>query len=59
MPECLVKRIPNHSEAADITGVYDRYSYDREKRKALEQRNRRLRAIRLSQRAGKVIRFGR
>ena len=34
VPRLVVKRILNHSEAADITGVYESYSYDREKKKA-------------------------
>jgi hypothetical protein len=55
-----VKRILNHSEKDDITGVYDRYSYDRVKKKALDQWDRRLQAILTKQTAPKkVIRFGR
>ena len=36
-----VKRILNHVER-DVTGIYDRYSYDSEKREALEAWARRL-----------------
>ena len=35
VPRFIVARILNHSESRDITGVYDRYSYDREKRAAM------------------------
>jgi integrase len=60
VPRLVVKRILNHSEKDDITGVYDRYSYDREKKKALDQWERRLQAILTKQTAPKkVVRFGR
>jgi integrase len=45
VPRLVVSRILNHSEDGDITGVYDRYGYDREKKKALDQWNKRLKAI--------------
>ena len=39
-----VKKILNHAER-DVTAVYDRHSYDPEKRAALEAGGRRLEAI--------------
>ena len=39
-----VKKILNHAER-DVTAVYDRHSYDPEKRSALEAWGRRLEAI--------------
>ncbi|RPH32137.1 site-specific integrase [bacterium] len=44
IPRITVKRILNHIEK-DVTGIYDRYSYDREKREALEAWRRRLMLI--------------
>ena len=35
VPRIIVARVLNHSESRDITGVYDRYSYDREKQAAM------------------------
>jgi integrase len=35
VPRFVVSRILNHSEEKDITSVYDRYSYDAEKRAAM------------------------
>lgn len=32
----IVKRILNHSEGNDVTGIYDRYAYDNEKRLAMD-----------------------
>lgn len=37
-------RILNHTDRA-VTGIYDRYSYDKEKRKALQKWDRKLRQI--------------
>ena len=45
VPRFLISRILNHSEAKDMTSVYDRYSYDAEKKAALEFWNRRLTAV--------------
>jgi hypothetical protein len=39
-----VKKILNHAER-DVTAIYDRHSYDPEKRKALEAWGRRLEEI--------------
>ncbi len=36
VPRFLISRILNHSQERDITSVYDRYSYDAEKRAAME-----------------------
>ena len=41
IPRLTVKRILNHVER-DVTDIYDRYSYDAEKREALEAWARRL-----------------
>ncbi len=34
VPRLVVKKILNHVES-DVTSIYDRYSYDKEKREAL------------------------
>ena len=39
-----ISKVLNHAER-DITGVYDRYSYDKQKRRALEKWERKLRSI--------------
>jgi len=44
IPRLTVKKILNHAER-DVTAVYDRHSYDPEKRTALEAWGRRLEAI--------------
>jgi integrase len=44
IPRLTVKRILNHAES-DVTAIYDRYSYDSEKRLALERWERELRRI--------------
>jgi hypothetical protein len=36
VPRFVISRILNHSEEKDITSVYDRYSYDAEKKAAME-----------------------
>lgn len=38
----IVKRILNHSEGNDVTAVYDRYTYDIEKRQAMDAWGERL-----------------
>ena len=45
VPRFIVARVLNHSEDRDITGVYDRYSYDREKRAAMVFWAKQLRAM--------------
>jgi integrase len=45
VPRFVISRILNHSEEKDITSVYDRYSYDAEKRAAMEFWNRPLAAV--------------
>jgi hypothetical protein len=45
IPRLYVSKILNHSEAGDITAIYDRHSYDKEKREALERWNAKLEAI--------------
>jgi integrase len=45
VPRFVISRILNHSEEKDITSVYDRYSYDAEKKAAMEFWNRQLTAI--------------
>jgi len=47
----------NHSEEKDITSVYDRYSYDAEKRAAMEFWNRPLTVILKGKSASTVSRF--
>lgn len=44
VPRLVIKKLLNHAET-DVTAVYDRASYDREKRQALETWSRRLDAI--------------
>lgn len=51
-----VQKILNHKESG-ITAVYDRHSYDQEKRKALETWARKLEAIINDDSTGKVVRF--
>jgi len=45
VPRFVISRILNHSEEKDITAVYDRYSYDAEKKAAMDFWSRRLTAI--------------
>jgi len=45
VPRFIISRILNHSTERDITGVYDRYSYDAEKRAAIEFWGRQLAAV--------------
>ena len=45
VPRFIVSRILNHSVDKDITGVYDRYSYDREKQAAMRLWAKQLAAI--------------
>ncbi len=57
VPRFVISRILNHSEDKDITSVYDRYSYDAEKRAAMEFWNRQLAAILKGKAARSVRRF--
>ena len=53
IPRSVVQKILNHVESG-VTAVYDRYSYDKEKKGAMVKWGRRLQEI-LSGKAGKVI----
>ena len=53
IPRSVVQKILNHIEQG-VTAVYDRYSYDKEKRNAMMKWDRRLQAI-LSGETGKII----
>ncbi|HMJ87279.1 MAG TPA: integrase arm-type DNA-binding domain-containing protein [Vicinamibacterales bacterium] len=57
VPRFVISRILNHSEEKDITSVYDRYSYDAEKRAAMEFWNRQLAAVLKGKSALSVRRF--
>jgi integrase len=57
VPRFVIGRILNHSEDKDITSVYDRYSYDAEKRAAMEFWNRQLMAVLKGKSALSVRRF--
>jgi integrase len=57
VPRFVISRILNHSEEKDITSVYDRYSYDAEKRAAMEFWNRQLSAILKGKSALSIRRF--
>jgi len=53
IPRSVVQKILNHVETG-VTAVYDRYSYDKEKKSAMTKWDRRLEAI-LSGKTGKII----
>ena len=57
VPRLVVGRILNHVER-DITSVYDRHSYDNEKKTALAKWERRLREIVAGKKASKVVPIG-
>jgi integrase len=57
VPRFVISRILNHSEEKDITSVYDRYSYDAEKKAAMEFWNRQLSAVLKSRSASMAGRF--
>jgi integrase len=59
VPRFVISRILNHSEEKDITSVYDRYSYDAEKKAAMEFWNRRLTVILKGKSGTSVRRFSR
>ena len=50
----VVKKVLNHADS-EVTGIYDRHSYDKEKRQALETWGRRLDVIISGELASKVI----
>ena len=45
VPRFVISRVLNHSEEKDITSVNDRYSYDAEKKAALEFWDHQLQSI--------------
>ncbi|MDQ3487363.1 MAG: hypothetical protein M3468_06475, partial [Acidobacteriota bacterium] len=57
VPRFVISRILNHSEEKNITSVYDRYSYDAEKRAAMAFWNRQLTAILKGKSASTIRRF--
>ncbi len=57
VPRFVISRILNHSEEKDITSVYDRYSYDAEKKAAMTFWNRQLSAILSGKSTGNLGRF--
>jgi integrase len=59
VPRQHISAVLNHVEGgASVTRVYDRYSYDAEKRKALETWARTLRSIVKQSEPGKLLPFG-
>jgi hypothetical protein len=56
VPRLVVSKILNHVETG-VTSVYDRHSYDQEKRSALDFWGRRLEAILANKRDAKVLTF--
>jgi integrase len=57
VPRFVISRVLNHSEEKDITSVYDRYSYDAEKRRAMEFWDRLLTAVLGDKSLARVGRF--
>jgi integrase len=57
VPRFVISRILNHSEEKDITSVYDRYSYDAEKKAAMEFWDRQLTAVLANRARSRVRRF--
>jgi hypothetical protein len=57
VPRFVIGRILNHSEEKDITSVYDRYSYDAEKRRAMKFWDRLLTAVLANKSRTRVGRF--
>ena len=57
VPRFVISRILNHSEEKNITSVYDRYSYDAEKRRAMEFWDRQLTAVLANESLARVGRF--
>ena len=59
VPRHHISAVLNHVEAGSrVTRVYDRYSYDAEKRMALETWTRKLQSIVDQQQPGRVLSFG-
>jgi len=58
IPRLVIKKILNHAES-DITAVYDRHSYDLEKKKAMNTWSRKLEAIITGESSGKIIKLKR
>jgi integrase len=56
VPRLVVQKILNHVETG-VTAIYDRHSYDPEKRSALDFWGRRLEAIIANKRGAKVLTF--
>ena len=56
VPRLVVSKILNHVESG-VTAVYDRHSYDREKRWALDFWGRRLDGIVKGRKGARVLRF--
>ena len=54
----IISRILNHADR-DITGVYDRYGYDKQKRRALERWERKLLGLIGEPALGKIVEFQR
>ena len=54
----IISRVLSHTDQ-EVTGVYDRYAYDKEKRRALERWERKLRRIIGEPVSGKVLEFNR
>ena len=50
----IISRVLNHTDR-EVTGVYDRYGYDKQKRRALERWDRKLKAIIGEPVEGKVV----
>jgi hypothetical protein len=57
VPRLVVSRILNHVESG-VTAVYDRHSYDPEKRAALDFWGKRVDQIVSGRRKGRVFTFG-
>jgi integrase len=57
VPRFVISQLLNHSEEKNITSVYDRYSYDAEKRAAMEFWNRQLSAVLKGKSSSTVRRF--
>jgi integrase len=53
----VVKKILNHSERGEVTAVYDRYNYDRQKRSAIERLEARVVRAVSDEPASSVVQF--
>ena len=54
IPRLVVKKVLNHAES-DVTAIYDRHSYDGEKRKTLNVWGRKLESIFKGKKYEKVV----